>query len=180
MQCPFCKEVDTRVVDSRIAEDGSQVRRRRECPSCGARFTTFERAHLPIPAIRKQDGKVEAFDEEKLTRGMQRALYKRAVSDEAVRHAVENIIRKLRATGERDVPAMQVGEWVMEELRELDHVAFVRFASVYRSFEDVQAFREEIERLERMPSAALRASQLPLINLPRVADDTAKPEPAKR
>lgn len=163
MQCPFCKEEDTRVVDSRLADDGAQVRRRRECPACGARFNTFERAHLPIPQVRKQDGSLEAFDEEKLLRGMQRALYKRSVSDEAVREAVDDIIRKLRATGERDVPARQVGEWVMEALRDLDHVAFVRFASVYRRFEDVQAFREEIERLERTPSTAVRDSQLPLI-----------------
>lgn len=151
MQCPFCKEEDTRVVDSRLTADGAQVRRRRECPACGARFSTFERAHLPIPGVRKQGGSVEAFDEEKLLRGMQRALYKRSVSDEAVRLAMEDIIRKLRATGERDVPSRQVGEWVMEALRDLDHVAFVRFASVYRRFEDVKAFREEIERLEQTP-----------------------------
>jgi transcriptional repressor NrdR len=163
VQCPFCRHADTRVVDSRTAEDRSSIRRRRECPECGARFNTFERAHLPVPPLEKSDGSTEAFDEEKLRRGMERALYKRPVSDERLQESIDRIVDKLRTFGERSVPARAVGEWVMAELREMDHVAYVRFASVYRQFNDAQAFREEIERLERAPSPELRRSQLPLI-----------------
>ena len=164
MQCPYCRHADTRVVDSRTADDGSSIRRRRECPECGARFNTFERAHLPVPPIRKSDGGTEAFDEEKLRRGMVRALYKRPVSDERLQQSIDHIVEKLRTASERSVPARTLGEWVMDELRDLDHVAYVRFASVYRQFNDAQAFREEIERLEQTPSAELRRSQLPLIH----------------
>ncbi|WP_043765874.1 transcriptional regulator NrdR [Algiphilus aromaticivorans] len=163
MQCPYCRHADTRVVDSRTADDGSSIRRRRECPECGARFNTFERAHLPVPPLEKSDGSTEAFDEEKLRRGMARALYKRPVSDERLQESIDRIVDKLRTFGERSVPARTLGEWVMEELREMDHVAYVRFASVYRQFNDAQAFREEIERLESSPSAELRRNQLPLI-----------------
>lgn len=163
MQCPFCKAPDTRVIDSRLAEDGTQVRRRRECERCEGRFTTFERAQLSMPLILKRDGKPEPFNEDKLRRGMESALYKRPVTPEQVDHALEDVMRKLRSSGEREVNSQRVGEWVMEELRDLDHVAFVRFASIYRSFEDVNAFREEIERLQTMPSAEQRKSQLPLI-----------------
>jgi transcriptional repressor NrdR len=165
MQCPFCKAPDTRVIDSRLYEEGTQVRRRRECERCGQRFTTFEKAQLTMPFILKRSGAPEPFDEAKLRRGIGSAVYKRPVPQEAVDHAVENIMRKLRASGEREVPSRQVGEWVMEELRDLDHVAYVRFASIYRSFEDVNAFRVEIERLEALPSAEQRRSQLPLIDL---------------
>jgi transcriptional repressor NrdR len=165
MQCPFCKAPDTRVIDSRLYEDGTQVRRRRECAQCGQRFTSFERAQLTMPFILKRSGTPEPFDEAKLRRGMDSALYKRPVAPEAVDHSVENIMRKLRASGEREVPSRQLGEWVMEELRELDHVAYVRFASIYRSFEDINEFRLEIERLESLPSAEERRSQLPLIDL---------------
>jgi transcriptional repressor NrdR len=163
MQCPFCKTTDTRVIDSRLAEDGAQVRRRRECASCGGRFTTFEKAQLAIPYIVKRDGVSVPFDEEKLRKGIETALHKRRISPERVDKAIENILGKLRAAGEREIPSRKLGEWVMEELHELDHVAYVRFASIYRSFEDVNAFREEIERLERLPSAELRKNQLPLI-----------------
>lgn len=163
MQCPYCRHADTRVVDSRTAEDGSSIRRRRECPECSARFNTFERAHLPVPPLEKSDGSTEAFDEEKLRRGMARALYKRPVSDERLQESIDRIVDKLRTFGERSVPARTLGEWVMEELREMDHVAYVRFASVYRQFNDAQAFREEIERLESAPSPELRRNQLPLI-----------------
>jgi transcriptional repressor NrdR len=163
MQCPFCKAPDTRVIDSRMAEDGSQVRRRRECPRCESRFTTFEKAQLTMPYIVKRDGSSVPFDEEKLRKGIETALHKRKVPPERVDHAIDNIVAKLRARGEREVPSRQLGEWVMEELRNLDHVAYVRFASIYRSFEDVNAFREEIERLERLPSTDVRQSQLPLI-----------------
>jgi transcriptional repressor NrdR len=163
MQCPFCKAPETRVIDSRLADDGSQVRRRRECEKCKGRFTTFEKAQLAMPYIVKRDGKPVPFDEEKLRKGMEMALHKRGVSPERVDHAIENIASKLRATGEREVASRQLGEWVMEELHELDQVAYVRFASIYRSFEDVSAFSEEIERLKRLPGAEERKSQLPLI-----------------
>lgn len=163
MQCPFCKAPDTRVIDSRLAEDGTQVRRRRECERCSGRFTTFERAALSMPNIIKRSGDPEPFREDKLRQGIEHAIYKRPVSPEMVDHAVEAVMRKLRATGEREVPSRRLGEWVMEELRDLDHVAYVRFASIYRSFEDVNAFAEEIERLQTLPSAEQRRSQLPLI-----------------
>jgi len=164
MHCPFCKAIDTRVVDSRLAEDGTQVRRRRECEHCGSRFTTFERAQLAMPNIVKRSGDPEPFSEEKLRRGMESAVYKRPVSAERLDHAIESIKRKLRATSEREVNSQQLGEWVMEELRDLDHVAYVRFASIYRSFEDVNAFREEIERLQTLPTAEQRRSQMSLID----------------
>jgi transcriptional repressor NrdR len=176
MQCPFCKAADTRVIDSRLYEEGTQVRRRRECPHCGNRFTTFERAQLSLPMVLKSSGKPEPFEEAKLRRGMEAALYKRPVPQEAVDHAVENILRKLRASGEREVPSRRIGEWVMDELRDLDHVAYVRFASIYRSFQDVNAFREEIERLERLPSAEWRRNQLPLIE---TTEEKTAPAPAK-
>lgn len=174
MHCPFCKAEDTRVVDSRMAEDGTQVRRRRECEKCGARFTTFEKAQLQVPLILKRDGNPEPFDEDKLRKGLDRALYKRPVSPEAVDRAVENITRKLRGSSERQVPSQRLGEWVMEELRDLDQVAYVRFASIYRQFQDAHAFREEVERLLAFPTAEERRSQLPLIDPEKAAD---KPKP---
>lgn len=173
MQCPFCKAADTRVVDSRLAEDGTQVRRRRECPVCAGRFTTFEKAALAMPYIIKRSGDPEPFREDKLRQGIAHAIYKRPVTPEMVDHAVENVMRKLRASGERQVPSRQVGEWVMEELRDLDHVAYVRFASIYRSFEDVNAFREEIERLQKLPTPEQRKHQLPLIE----AEQTVRRKP---
>ena len=164
MQCPFCKAPDTRVVDSRLYEDGTQVRRRRECERCNNRFTTFERAQLNMPYVLKNGGAPEPFNEDKLRSGMERALYKRPVSAERIDHAVERVQARIRSYGEREISSRQVGEWVMEELRDLDQVAFVRFASIYRRFEDINAFREEIERLEKLPSAEARRSQLPLID----------------
>ncbi|WP_041717871.1 transcriptional regulator NrdR [Alkalilimnicola ehrlichii MLHE-1] len=149
MRCPYCQFEDTRVIDSRLASEGEQVRRRRECNRCGERFTTYETAELALPRIVKRDGTREPWDEGKLRQGMLRALEKRPVATEAVEAALFRIRQRLRATGEREVSASQLGEWVMEELRELDQVAYVRFASVYRSFEDVSAFREVIEGLEK-------------------------------
>ncbi len=149
MRCPFCQAQDTRVIDSRLGREGDQVRRRRECTSCGERFTTFEVAELMLPRMVKQDGTREPFDERKLRTGMLRALEKRPVDTDRVEAALHRITKRLRSQGEREVPTRQLGEWVMEELRELDQVAFVRFASVYRSFEDVSAFREVIEGLEK-------------------------------
>jgi transcriptional repressor NrdR len=163
MHCPFCNAEDTRVIDSRLANEGYQVRRRRECLTCAERFTTYETAELVLPRIVKRDGSRAPFEEEKLRTGMLRALEKRPVSTERIEAAVNRIKQRLRATGEREVAAAHLGDWVMEELRELDQVAYVRFASVYRSFQDVNAFREEIERLESEPSPELRRSQLPLI-----------------
>jgi transcriptional regulator NrdR len=151
------------VIDSRLANAGDQVRRRRECLSCGERFTTFETAELVLPRIVKRDSRRDPFSEEKLRTGMLRALEKRPVSTEQVEAAINNIKHRLRATGEREVKSRQVGELVMEALRELDLVAYVRFASVYRSFEDVQAFREMIELLEREPSPEMKKYQIPLL-----------------
>jgi transcriptional repressor NrdR len=149
MYCPFCQHEDTRVIDSRLTEDGSSVRRRRECPQCGERFNTYETAELKLPAIVKSGERRETFDERKLRVSFERALQKRPVSSNDVDAAVRTIINDLRRSGEREVPSRQLGELVMRELKILDQVAYVRFASVYRKFEDVQAFREEIERLER-------------------------------
>lgn len=164
MHCPFCGHEETKVIDSRLASEGSQVRRRRECISCSERFTTFESAELVMPRIIKSDGVRQPFDEHKLRTGLMRALEKRPVGMEAVEAAVARITHKLRAAGEREVKSRQVGEWVMEELHELDQVAYVRFASVYRSFQDVNAFREEIERLEKRPlEEALRKHQISLL-----------------
>lgn len=163
MHCPFCQHDDTRVIDSRLGEDGSTVRRRRECPACGARFNTFETAELKLPAIVKHDGRREVFEERKLRSGLELALHKRPVEADAVDRIVAGIIDALRRNAEREVPSRRIGEWVMEALRPIDQVAYVRFASVYRRFEDVQAFREEIERLER-EIPVLEGKQLPLLD----------------
>lgn len=165
MQCPFCKYSDTRVVDSRLYADGAEVRRRRECPGCHRRFTTHERAELELPFVQKNGGAHEPFSEAKLRAGIERALYKRPVSTEAVDRALEELIERISTCGEREIPSRLIGEWVMESLRDLDRVAYVRFASVYRKFEDVNAFRDEIERLERVPTPEERTSQLPLSGL---------------
>ncbi|MBX3697872.1 MAG: transcriptional regulator NrdR [Dokdonella sp.] len=162
MHCPFCQHEDTRVIDSRVSDDGATIRRRRECEHCGERFNTFETAELKLPAVVKSDGRREAFDERKLRTSFNRALQKRPVSSDEVDAAVRVVIDDLRRSGEREVASLRVGEFVMRELKKLDQVAYVRFASVYRSFEDVQAFREEIEKLERdLP--ALEGMQLPLL-----------------
>ena len=163
MHCPFCGATETKVIDSRLANEGAMVRRRRECLSCGERFTTFETAELVMPRIVKHDGSRVPFDEDKLRSGMLRALEKRPVSTEDIEAGISRIMRRLRDTGEREIKSRTVGELVMDELRELDQVAYVRFASVYRSFEDVNAFREEIERLESEPSPQDKKQQIPLI-----------------
>ncbi|SHF16513.1 transcriptional repressor NrdR [Microbulbifer donghaiensis] len=147
MHCPFCSAEETKVVDSRLVAEGDQVRRRRECLDCHERFTTFETAELLLPRVIKQNGQREPFNEDKLRAGIQRAVEKRPVSTERVESAVSQIKHALQATGERELPARAIGELVMDQLRELDQVAYVRFASVYRRFEDVSEFREEIERL---------------------------------
>jgi transcriptional repressor NrdR len=149
MHCPFCNADDTKVIDSRLVADGNQVRRRRECVSCAERFTTFETAELLMPRLIKQKGAREPFNEDKLRSGMQKALEKRPVSTEQIEEAIGRICHKLRARGEREVPSQMVGELVMEELRKLDEVAYVRFASVYRSFKDLNEFREAIDSIEQ-------------------------------
>ena len=163
MRCPYCGALDTKVVDSRLAGEGSQVRRRRECITCGERFTTYESPELVMPRIVKGDGSREPFNEDKLRTGIMRALEKRPVDTERMEAALSRIHRRLSSSGERELPSRMLGEWVMDELRELDQVAYVRFASVYRSFQDVNAFREEIERLEQEPSAEARRHQIPLL-----------------
>ncbi len=164
MQCPFCGNDDTKVVDSRLAGEGSQVRRRRECIDCSERFTTYETAELVMPRIIKTDGTREPFNDEKLLNGILRALEKRPVNTESIDAAISRIQHRLRACGERELPSRQLGEWVMEELRDLDQVAYVRFASVYRSFEDVSEFREEIDRLEKGPTPEQNRQQMPLLS----------------
>jgi transcriptional repressor NrdR len=148
MHCPFCSENDTKVIDSRLVADGHQVRRRRQCLACSERFTTFETAELVMPRVIKSNGNREPFNEDKMVGGLQRALEKRPVSADAVDVAISMIKSKLRATGEREVPSEMIGNLVMEQLKELDKVAYIRFASVYRSFEDIREFGEEIARLE--------------------------------
>ena len=152
MRCPFCGAQDTRVIDSRLSQEGDQVRRRRECSECKERFTTYEAAELNLPRIIKSDGSREPFREEKLRAGMLRALEKRPVGSDRIEAAINRIKKRLLARGEREVPSRLIGESVMQELGSLDHVAYVRFASVYRSFEDVNEFREVIDRLEKQPS----------------------------
>ncbi len=163
MRCPFCGTDDTKVVDSRLASEGHSVRRRRECLSCAERFTTFETAELTLPPIVKSDGRREVFDEAKLRGGMLRALEKRPVATERFEESITHLLHRLRASGEREISSRSLGEWVMDELRNLDEVAYVRFASVYRSFQDVNAFREEIERLQNSPPPDVNKQQISLL-----------------
>lgn len=148
MFCPFCGETETKVIDSRLVSEGSAIRRRRECTACKERFTTFETAELVMPRVIKSNGSIEPFNEDKLRSGFQKALEKRPVSIEKIDQAIIQVSTKLRAIGEREVPATQVGEFVMDALRDLDQVAYVRFASVYRQFKDINEFRDEIARLQ--------------------------------
>jgi transcriptional repressor NrdR len=165
MRCPFCGAEDTKVVDSRLAGDGDQVRRRRKCEICNERFTTYETAELNLPRVVKRDGSRVPFDGRKLRAGMMRALEKRPVSTEQVDAAQARIQRRLLSSGEAEVQSRRVGELVMDELKGLDQVAYVRYASVYRKFEDVAAFREEIDRLERQPTPEVRRQQLDLLDV---------------
>jgi len=153
MYCPFCGHIETKVNDSRLAGEGRQIRRRRECLSCGERFTTFETAELVMPVVIKADNVRESYEEAKLRAGMEKALEKRPVSREALEEAVSRITHKVRLQGEREVSSRVIGEFVMDELRQLDEVAYVRFASVYRQFQDVEAFHEEIQRLRSQRAA---------------------------
>ena len=172
MHCPFCQHTDTRVIDSRVSEDGATIRRRRECEACGERFSTLETVELKLPVIIKGDGRRESFDTRKLRLSMDRALHKRPVSEEQVEASVRAVVHQVRMSGERELPSRKIGDFVMAEMRKLDHVGYVRFASVYRSFEDVADFREEIEKLERdLPTAS---GQLPLLGADIVPIDKNK------
>jgi transcriptional repressor NrdR len=200
MYCPFCGHIETKVTDSRLAGEGRQIRRRRECLSCGERFTTFETAELVMPMVVKGDRTREAYDEAKVRAGMEKALEKRPVPRDQLDEALSRITHKVRSLGDREVQSRAIGELVMDELRQLDEVAYVRFASVYRHFEDVEAFHEEIQRLrsqrtlvqagrdgrrgKREPGRDANRDQLPL--LPAVegegsratapASDTTRPQ----
>jgi transcriptional repressor NrdR len=159
MHCPFCGHLETKVTDSRLAGEGRQIRRRRECLACGERFTTFETAELLMPAVIKTDRSREPFDETKLRAGMERALEKRPVPRADIDEALSRIAHRVRSLGDREISSRAIGELVMEELRQLDEVAYVRFASVYRHFEDVEAFHEEIRRLRSHRESATRAEE---------------------
>jgi transcriptional repressor NrdR len=147
MFCPFCRSEETKVIDSRLASEGYQVRRRRECLNCNERFTTFESAERNLPRVVKHDGRREPFNEEKLRKGIILACEKRPVATEHIDTAINLISRKALGVGEREIPAKIIGEWVMQELRTLDQVAYVRFASVYRHFEDINSFKDELNKL---------------------------------
>ena len=163
MHCPFCNFEDTKVIDSRLAGEGRQVRRRRECLSCSERFTTFEQAELVMPYVIKRDDRREPFDDAKLRNGMLAALQKRPVQREDVERSIEHIAHILQTIGEREVSSGLIGDLVMEELRKLDIVAYVRFASIYRSFQDVTEFQQEIERLQSLPSLLESREQMSLL-----------------
>ncbi|MBA3930395.1 transcriptional repressor NrdR [Pseudoxanthomonas japonensis] len=178
MHCPFCQHTDTRVIDSRVSEDGATIRRRRECEACGERFSTLENIEIKLPAVIKGDGRRDTFDARKLRAGFDRALQKRPVSEEQIEAAVRAVIHAIRMSGEREIASRKIGELVMGELRKLDHVGYVRFASVYRSFEDVADFREEIEKLERELPAG--AGQLSLLGGDVVAFDKHADKNKKR
>ena len=152
MYCPFCSAEDTRVLDSRLVSDGNQVRRRRECVTCNERFTTYESAELVMPRVIKSDGSRELFNESKLRSGFQRALEKRPVSIDQIENALGQIKQLLRGLGEREVTSRLIGEAVMDKLQHLDEVAYVRFASVYRSFQDLSEFQAELNRLTNKDS----------------------------
>jgi len=163
MWCPFCNHDDTRVVDSRVTGDGMQIRRRRECAKCAARFNTYETPELKAPRIIKANGEREAFSEDKLRAGILRALEKRPVETQKIERAIRTLLKEIRGAEDAEIPSSLIGEWVMRELSHLDQVAYVRFASVYRSFEDVQAFRDEIERLEKEHPGSLDERQISLL-----------------
>ena len=150
MHCPYCNHTDTKVIDSRLIAEGLQTRRRRECPTCGERFTTFETAELLMPKIIKSRNNMrEPFNEQKLREGLSRALEKRPVGEEEVETLIEDIKKDIRSSGEREVRSRLVGEVIMKRLRQVDEVAFIRFASVYRRFEDITEFSEEVDKLSK-------------------------------
>jgi len=158
MKCPFCKEDNTGVVDSRLSEDGDSVRRRRECAECSKRFTTYERVELQMPMVVKQNGNRTAYDREKIRIGFMRALHKRPVPTEYVDAAINRIEQKVLALGEREIASRVIGEMVMRELKKMDDVAYIRFASVYEDFQRVDEFREKVLELKRPGRKVRRAA----------------------
>ncbi|CCD40993.1 Ribonucleotide reductase transcriptional regulator NrdR [Candidatus Paraburkholderia kirkii UZHbot1] len=157
MRCPFCRHEDTQVVDSRVSEDGAAIRRRRRCPSCDKRFTTYERVELALPSVVKKDGSRMEFDRRKIVGSMQLALRKRPVSADAIDASVARIEYQLLGSGEREVQSERLGELVMNELRQLDTIAYVRFASVYKRFEDVSEFEDVLDEFRRTAPKKSRA-----------------------
>ncbi|CAH1208598.1 Transcriptional repressor NrdR [Candidatus Nitrotoga sp. BS] len=151
MKCPFCKGPDTQVVDTRESEEGDSIRRRRRCLSCEKRFTTYETVELRMPQVVKQNGMRAEFDEKKLNTSFNRALHKRPVPTKLVDAAIDHVIQSVFALGEREVDSRQIGEMVMKELLKLDKVAYIRFASVYKSFQDVRDFSEAVEAVRKSP-----------------------------
>ncbi len=164
MRCPNCTSDATRVIDSRLSDKGDTVRRRRSCKDCGYRFTTFERLEAGQPRVIKSDGRREAWEENKLRRGIMRALEKRSVSQDQIESLVLEIEKLSRLLGEQEIPSSMIGQFVMESLREIDEVAYVRYASVYRSFEDVSAFADEVERLQYAKDQSDDTDQLSLLS----------------
>ncbi len=163
MYCPFCSHEETKVLDSRLAGEGRQIRRRRQCTKCRERFTTFETAELVMPRVVKTDNTRQPFDEEKLRYSMVRALEKRPVSSDEFEKALGSLVHHLRILGEREVQSRLIGQMVMEELRKLDEIAYVRFASVYRRFTDVTEFQDEIERLQEISDSTAKREQMSLL-----------------
>jgi len=168
MHCPFCNHEETKVIDSRLAGEGQQVRRRRECLDCNERFTTFEGAELVMPRVVKSDDRREPFDEQKMRASMHRALEKRPVSSDDFEKVIFRLVHKLQTLGEREIPSLMVGDLVMDELKNLDEVAYVRFASVYRRFQDITEFQEEIKRLKKTSISEISREQMSL--LPDILD----------
>ena len=149
MHCPFCKDENTQVIDSRVSEAGDSIRRRRRCPACNKRFTTYETVELRMPQVVKQDGSRTEFDADKLRTGFMRALHKRPVPTPLVDDAISTITQQVLALGEREIPSRRIGEMVMKELHKLDDVAYIRFASVYKSFQDVDDFQDAIKEVRK-------------------------------
>lgn len=152
MQCPYCNADDTKVIDSRLAAEGAQVRRRRQCNQCQERFTTFEVVEVVMPRIIKSNGRIEPYDSQKLRRSIQLPLQKRPVTLDEQEAMISRIEKRVRQLGEREISSKALGEVVMSELKELDDVAYVRFASVYRNFQDIEAFRQELQNIKPLES----------------------------
>jgi transcriptional repressor NrdR len=163
VHCPFCNHADTKVIDSRLAGEGRQGRRRRQCLSCAERFTTFEMPELVMPHVIKRDGRREPFDDAKLRGGIVASLQKRPIASATIEAAIERVTHRLQTLGEREVDSRFVGDLVMDELRGLDEVAYVRFASIYRSFQAVSEFQDEIQRLRALPDALANREQMSLL-----------------
>ena len=164
MHCPFCNFTDTKVIDSRLTVDNSKVKRRRECVSCENRWSTLESADLNLPRVIKKDNSREDFSENKIERGIIRALNKRSVDKDAIDIAIQNIKNKLKAISDKEIISSQIGILVMQELKDLDQVAYIRFASVYHSFEDLQAFQDIINIIEKDLTPEMKKTQLKLID----------------